>query len=185
MNLFLRVVIVWLKSLFKPKIGLLDEYVTKFGVWFTDQDMLRHVTNSRFYSLVDVCVIDFFLRSGVVNILGRNKWTPVVIYKDMKFLKALRFPAKFQVRSQFLGWDDDAVIALHTFERGDAIIAQGYTVARFIDSRGKSLSTNDVAAAFGAPVKPDLPDHALATLLRSKRTSGASSFAGLSTSGVA
>lgn len=187
MNLFLRVVLVWIKSLFKPRIGLLDEYVTRFGVWFTDQDMLRHVTNSRFYSLVDVCVIDFFLRSGVVNILGRNKWTPVVIYKDMKFLKALRFPARFLVRSQFLGWDDDAVIALHVFERGETIVAQGYTIARFIDSKGKALRTGDVAAAFGAPSQPVLPAHAVAALARSRRDApdGASSLAGSSASGVA
>lgn len=169
MNLFLRVVIVWIKSWFKPQIGLLDAFVTRFGVWFTDQDMLRHVTNSRFYSLVDVCVIDFFLRSGVVNILRRNKWTPLVVYKDMKFLKALRFPGKFVVKSQFLGWDDDAVIAQHVFERAGTVVATGYTVARFIDSRGKALKTSDVAAQFGAPSKPAIPDHALATLARSRR----------------
>lgn len=169
MNLFLRVVLVWIKAWFKPRIGLLDAYETRFGVWFTDQDMLRHVTNSRFYSLVDVCVIDFFLRSGVVNILGRNKWTPVVVYKDMKFLKALRFPSKFVVKSQFLGWDDDAVVAQHVFERSGAVVATGYTVARFIDSKGKALVTADVAAQFGAPSKPVLPDHALAALARSKR----------------
>jgi acyl-CoA thioesterase FadM len=172
MNLFLRVVLVWIKSWFKPRIGLLDAYETRFGVWFTDQDMLRHVTNSRFYSLVDVCVIDFFLRSGVVNILGRNKWTPVVVYKDMKFLKALRFPSKFVVRSQWLGWDDEAVVALHAFWRGETLVAEGYTVARFIDRRGKSLKIDDVAAAFGAPVRPEVPAHALAALARSKRDAG-------------
>ncbi|TPW06706.1 MAG: thioesterase superfamily protein [Alphaproteobacteria bacterium] len=146
MNLFLRVVIVWIKSWFKPRIGLLDAF-----------------------SLVDVCVIDFFLRSGVVNILRRNKWTPLVVYKDMKFLKALRFPGKFVVKSQFLGWDDDAVIAQHVFERAGTVVATGYTVARFIDSRGKALKTSDVAAQFGAPSKPVIPDHALATLARSRR----------------
>lgn len=184
MNLFLRVVLVWIKSWFKPRIGLLDEYVTRFGVWFTDQDMLRHVTNSRFYSLVDVCVIDFFLRSGVLGVLSRNGWTPVVVYKDMKFLKPLRFPARFQVRTHWLGWDDEAVVALHIFERGAVVVAEGYTVARFIDRRGRGLRTGDVAAAFGAPVKPDMPDHALAALARARR-SGSPSLAASSISGVA
>lgn len=184
MNLFLRVVIVWLKSFFRPKFGLLDPYDTRFGVWFTDQDMLRHVTNSRFYSLVDVCVIDFFLRAGVLKILSRNGWTPVVVYKDMKFLKALRFPTRFVVRSQWLGWDDEAVVAVHRFVRGDTVVAEGYTVARFIDRKGKALKTDDVAAAFGAPVRPAMPDHALATLARARK-SGSASLAGSSTSGVA
>jgi acyl-CoA thioesterase FadM len=184
MNLFLRVVLVWLKSFYKPRIGLLDPYVTRFGVWITDQDMLRHVTNSRFYSLVDVCVIDFFLRSGVLGVLGRNKWTPVVVYKDMKFLKALRFPAKFEVRSQWLGWDDEAVVALHAFWRGETLVGEGYTVARFIDARGKGLRIDDVAAAFGAPVRPVMPGHALAALSRARKSESAS-LAGSSASGVA
>ena len=129
--------------------------------------------------------MNLFLRSGVANILGRNKWTPVVCYKEMKFLKALRFRARFEVRTQFLDYDDDALIALHTFERGETVVAQRYTVALFINSKERSLSTNEVAAALGAPVKPEMPDHALATLSRSRRTSGASSLAGSSVLDVA
>jgi hypothetical protein len=98
----------------------------------------------------------------------------------------LRFPQKFLVRSQFLGWDDDSVVAEHIFERAGTVVATGYTVARFIDNRGRALVTADVAAQFGAPSKPEMPGHALAALARSKRAAdGSASLSGSGASGVA
>lgn len=181
MNLFLRIVIVWFKALFARRIGVLEAYETHFKVWWTDQDMLRHVTNSRFFSLTDVCIIDYFLRARVWRALNRNGWFPLIVYEDMHFLKALRYPARFRVRSQFLGWDEDRIIASHRFMRGDVLIASGYTVARFVDRKGKAVPIATVATALNAPAPPPLQAEAAAVLERSRSASLAASSA----SGVA
>ena len=190
MNLFLRIVIVWFKALFKRRIGVLEAYQTNFAVWWTDQDMLRHVTNSRFFSLTDVCIIDYFLRARVWRALNKHKWFPLIVYEDMHFLKPLRYPHKFSVRSQFLGWDADRIIASHRFTRGDGVlIATGYTVARFVDSKGKAVPVGTVAAALNAPEPPPLPAEAMAVLDRSRAAassaSGAPSLAACNTLGSA
>ena len=182
MNLFMRIVIVWLKSLFKRRIGVLEAYQTNFAVWWTDQDMLRHVTNSRFFSLTDVCIIDYFLRARVIGPLNTNKWFPLIVYEDMHFLKPLRYPHRFSVHSQFLGWDADRIIASHRFVRGDGLlIASGWTVARFVDHKGKAVPVELVARALGAPEAPPLHADAMAVLERSRAASlaasGASSLA--------
>ncbi len=175
MNLFMRIVIVWFKALFKRPIGVLEAYQTDFAVWWTDQDMLRHVTNSRFFSLTDVCIIDYFLRARVIGPLNRNKWFPLIVYEDMHFLKPLRYPHKFTVHSQFLGWDNDRIVASHRFVRGDGVlIASGWTVARFVDSKGKAVPVPVVAAALKAPEAPPLPQEAIAVLERSRAASAAS-----------
>jgi len=172
MNLFMRIVIVWFKSLFKRRIGVLEAYQTNFVVWWTDQDMLRHVTNSRFFSLTDVCIIDYFLRARVIGPLRRNKWFPLIVYEDMHFFKPLRYPHKFSVHSQFLGWDDDRIIASHRFVRGDGVlIAAGWTVARFVDNKGKAVPVGIVARALKAPDAPPLPQEATAVLERSRTAS--------------
>lgn len=169
MNLFLRIVIVWLKALFKPRIGVLDAFDTNFVVWWTDQDALRHVTNSRFFSLTDVCVIDYFIRARVWKELRRHGWFPLIVYEDMHFLKPLRHPHKFKVRTQFLGWDDARIIASHEFIRADGVrIASGYTVARFVDRKGKAVPIGEVASALKAPASPSLPAEAEAVLARSR-----------------
>jgi acyl-CoA thioesterase FadM len=186
MNLFLRIVLVWFKALFARRIGVLEAYETKFTVWWTDQDMLRHVTNSRFFSLTDVCVIDYFLRARVWKALQKNGWFPLIVYEDMHFLKPLRYPSKFRVRSQFLGWDDERIVASHRFLREDTVIASGYTVARFVDRKGKAVPIATVAAALKAPDAPPLQGEALAALERSRAASPASSsLAASSASGVA
>ena len=137
---------------------MLEAYQTNFAVWWTDQDMLRHVTNSRFFSLTDVCIIDYFLRARVWRALNKHKWFPLIVYEDMHFLKPLRYPHKFSVRSQFLGWDADRIIASHRFVRGDGVlIATGYTVARFVDNKGKAVPVGAVATALNAPEPPPLP----------------------------
>ena len=182
MNLFLRIVLVWIKSLFKRRIGVLEAYDTNFTVWWTDQDMLRHVTNSRFFSLTDVCVIDYFLRARVWPALRKNGWFPLIVYEDMHFLKPLRYPAKFTVTSQFLGWDDDRIVASHRFMRGETLIASGYTVARFVGRDGKATPIAEVAAALKAPSAPPLQGEALAALERSRAAAAAAASSSLAAS---
>ena len=178
MNLFLRIVIVWFKALFKKRIGFLDAFQTNFSVWWTDQDMLRHVTNSRFFSLTDVCIIDYLLRARVWRALNKHKWFPLIVYEDMHFLKPLRYPHKFAVHSQFLGWDNDRIVASHRFVRGDGVlIATGYTVARFVDSKGKAVAMPVVAEALKAQASPSLSPEAAAVLQRSAAASLAGSSA--------
>jgi len=169
MNLFLRIVLVWIKSFFKRRIGVLDAFDTHFAVWWTDQDALRHVTNSRFFSLTDVCVIDYFLRARVWNALRKNGWFPLIVYEDMHFLKPLRYPQTFRVRTQFLGWDDTRIIASHLFIRKDGVtVARGYTVARFVDRRGKAVPLSVVVSALNAPASPTLTEEAEGVLARSR-----------------
>jgi acyl-CoA thioesterase FadM len=181
MNLFMRIVLVWFKHFFKRRIGVYEPYDTKFTVWWTDQDALRHVTNSRFFSLTDVCVIDYFFRARVWGVLQKRGWFPLIVYEDMHFLKPLRYPSKFLVRSQFLGWDGERIIASHRFMRGETPIAAGYTVARFVDRKGKAVPVAEVAAALNAPQSPPLPPEAQAVMERS-RTAAADVSASLAAS---
>jgi acyl-CoA thioesterase FadM len=186
MNLFLRIILVWFKAFFKRRIGVLEAFETHFTVWWTDQDALRHVTNSRFFSLTDVCVIDYFIRARVWKALQKNGWFPLIVYEDMHFLKPLRYPSKFRVRTQFLGWDNDRIIASHRFMRGETLLASGYTVARFVDRKGKAVPVPIVASALSAPAAQPLPAEAEAVMERSRSAAAASSsLAASSASGVA
>ncbi|HAH10115.1 MAG TPA: thioesterase [Alphaproteobacteria bacterium] len=158
MNLFLRLVLAWLKGLRRPRLNILDECVSDFKVWFTDQDAFRHMTNSRYFSLTDVSIIDYMFRTKAWPKLRAMGWMPHITYEDMVFLKPLRWGQRFVIRTQFLGWDDDRVIARHIFERADGkIAAQGYTVARFVSMKGERIPTATVLKLLGTdPASPAL-----------------------------
>lgn len=168
MNLFLRIFLVWVKSLFRPKIGLLEEAETFFRVWLTDQDAFRHMTNSRYFSLTDVCIIDYMLRTGAWAKLSRKGWLPFVVYEDMIIEKTLTFPERFSVRTKLLGWNETHVVIRHIFQRADGTVtAEGFTLARFVGKKRQRPTPADVLAMLGQPLSsPTLPVVAQAALDR-------------------
>jgi acyl-CoA thioesterase FadM len=169
MNLFLRILLVWLKAKFRRRKDVFDEIVSNFRVWPTDQDMFRHMTNSRYFSLTDVCIIDFMLRTGAWPVLRKRGWIPIVVYEDLIFKKMLRWPQAFVVRTKLLGWDEANVIVSHAFERKDGTTtAEGFTISRFISTKGEKISTARVVEALAIGAPPALPPAAAAALARAK-----------------
>lgn len=151
MNLYLRLLIVWLKSKFRPPIGILDECVSDFRVWLTDLDMLMHMTNSRYLAIADVCVIDYMMRCQAWPKFMARRWMPIVLFEDMVFIRQLKFPQRFTVRSKLLGWSDRHALIRHIFERADGkVAAEGFTVARFICvTDGARVAPQDVLKVMG------------------------------------
>jgi acyl-CoA thioesterase FadM len=133
--------------------------------------MFRHMTNSRYFSLTDVCIIDYMLQTGAWPVLEKRGWLPVVVYEDLVFKKMLRWPQAFIVRTQLLGWDANTVVIRHVFERAkDGVVTtEGFTISRFISKTGERIETARVveALAISAP-PPALPASAAAALARAR-----------------
>jgi acyl-CoA thioesterase FadM len=176
MNLFLRLLLVWIKAQLKPARATFDEIVTRFQVWPTDQDMFRHMTNSRYFSLTDVCIIDFMLQTRAWPVLSKRGWIPIVVYEDLVFRKMLRWPQRFLVRTRLLGWDEANVVLSHAFERADGTTtAEGFTIARFVSRKGERIATAHVVEALGiGDAPPALAPSAAAALARAKEGYGLS-----------
>jgi acyl-CoA thioesterase FadM len=174
MNLFLRLLLVWLKARLKRAKGPFEEIVTAFRVWPTDQDMFRHMTNSRYFSLTDVCIIDFMLQVRAWRVLAKRGWIPIVVYEDLVFRKMLRWPQRFVVRTRLLGWDEANVVLSHAFERADGTTtAEGFTISRFVSRQGERIATARVVEALGiATPSPALAPTAAAALARAREGYG-------------
>ncbi len=170
MNLFLRLLIVWFKARFAPRQDAFDEIVTTFRVWLTDQDAFRHMTNSRYFSLTDVCIIDYMLKTRAWTVLSKHGWLPVVAYEDMIFKRMLRWPQLFRVKTRLLGWDDSWVAIGHAFEREDGTVtAEGLTISRFMSRKGERIETARLVEALGLKDRaPVLPPAAAAAMARAR-----------------
>lgn len=170
MNLFLRLLLVAIKARFRRAIGLLDECVSDFSVWWGDQDMFQHMTNSRYFSLTDVCIVDYMMRTRAWRVLRKRRWAPVVTYEDMVFRRMMRAPHRFVVRTQLVGWTDEHVALRHVFERRGAVTAEGITIARFVDRRGEVIAPGVVAGEVGHEgPSPALPQYAREAIARAGR----------------
>ena len=159
MNLFLR--LLWLKLFgrFRPRSGLLGPIRTPFRVLPTDLDVLRHVNNGVYLSLLDIARMDLLRRARLTAPLRERGWFPVVTAESIGFRRALKLFQRFEVETSVLGWDDVSFYLHQRFIRQGDIIASALVVGRFLSDDG-SVPTDAVTALAGLDASPPIPEWA-------------------------
>ncbi|KUF07037.1 4-hydroxybenzoyl-CoA thioesterase [Leucobacter sp. G161] len=100
-----------------PKLGFSDVSRSTFRVWPTDLDILRHMNNGKYLSLMDVGRYDLMQRNGVLALFKEQGWYPVVVNQTISYRKSLNPWMKFTMESRILGIDDQAVYMEQRFVR--------------------------------------------------------------------
>lgn len=163
--MFLRTMLHMLVSSRRgPRLGHYDVARTNFRVLPTDQDILNHMNNGVYLSIMDVARFDMLVRNGVWSIFKERGWYPVVVAETISFRKSLELWQKFTIESRILGFDDKAVYVEQRFVRPDGegnpeIYAQGFIRGRFLKRSGGVVSIDDLVEAVGAvPESMDVPE---------------------------
>ncbi len=159
MNLFLRLLWLKLAGRFRPRSGLLGPIRTPFRVWPTDLDVLRHVNNGVYLSLLDIARMDLLSRAGLTGPLKERGWFPVVTAESIGFRRSLTLFQRFEVETRVLGWDDVSFYIRQRFIRNDDVIASALVVGRFLSGHG-SVPTGEVTALADIRESPPIPDWA-------------------------
>ncbi|MFC5381312.1 acyl-CoA thioesterase [Aquipuribacter nitratireducens] len=168
MNLWVRLVVLWLTARRRSRVDLLGECVTRFRVAPGDLDALGHVNNGRYLTLLDLARTDLLLRSGAHAVLHRRRWYPVVTAETIAFHRELRLGQPFTVTTRTLGWDDRSILLEQVFRRGrdgsGEVVAEAVVRALFLRVGGGRVPTADLLAASGhdGATSPALPDWAAA-----------------------
>lgn len=158
MNLFMRLLWLRLVGRFRPSTDFLAPVRTPFRVWPSDLDVLRHVNNGVYFSLLDLGRMDLLQRVGLTGELRRRGWYPVVTAESMGFRRALTLGQRFQVETRLVGWDERSFYLHQRFIRGDEAVANALVAGRFLRREGGSVPPSDVAALVGGPESPELPE---------------------------
>jgi acyl-CoA thioesterase FadM len=79
---------------------------TPFRVMPTDLDVLLHVNNGVYLSLMDLARVDLMRRAGLLRHLRANGWYPVVAAETIQFRRSLRSFERFDIVSRVLTWDE-------------------------------------------------------------------------------
>lgn len=134
---------------------------TPFRVFPTDLDLLLHVNNGIYLSLMDLGRVDLMRRSGLLAGLRNRGWYPVVVAETIQFRRALTLFQRFAIETTVLGWDDRAFLLEQRFVRDGEPVATALVRARFLARAGGSVSPADVLALGGVSgPSPSLPDYA-------------------------
>ena len=161
MNLLVRLFIVVLQALRGEKLAPLGTSVIVLHVWPTDLDLLLHMNNGRYLSLMDLGRVDLMVRAGFWREARRRGWYPVVASTLVDYRRPLTIFQSFELRTRVAGWDDRWIFIEQQFVKDDAIAAAATLKTAIRDAAG-SVSTADALAALGADLtSPALSDHAL------------------------
>ena len=115
MNLYLRVLIAFLKSWTKPKLGYRDVLVSTHRVWFTDIDLFGHMNNGRYLQVMDVSRSAWMLRTGVAGAMWRNRWSAVIGGAVVRFRRTLNVFQAYRLETRLLSWDEKWWFLEHRF----------------------------------------------------------------------
>lgn len=158
MTLFLRLFLLFLGAPFRARAPLLGPTRKRLRVWPPDIDVLFHVNNGVYLSLLDVARVDLLLRSGMIRELKRRGWYPVVAAETIRFRRSLKLFQAFEVETTVIGWDEKAFILQHHFIRGEAVVAEAVVRWRFLERGGGTVQSRELLDAVGLNVaSPPLP----------------------------
>jgi acyl-CoA thioesterase FadM len=159
MNLFLRLLLLLLIVRFRPRCDALGPATKRFLVWPPDLDVLWHVNNGVYLSMLDVARVDMMLRSGVAARLRRHGLYPVVAAETIRFRRSLQLFQSFEVETRVIGWDEKAFLLQHRFLRKGELVAEAVVRSRFLRRRGGTASSQEVLEVLGkAGPSPELPE---------------------------
>jgi acyl-CoA thioesterase FadM len=156
----IRYPLAGLRAMRGSRIGLLDEGVVRLRVRLRDCDVLLHVNNGRYLSLMDIGRIDHSGRSGLISMARRQGWHAVAAGATIRFRRELRWRERYVLRTRLVGWDEGWSYWQQVFERADGrLAARAYVKVAVLDGERQRVPIAHVAEALGVdPQSPPLPD---------------------------
>lgn len=161
MNRLLRLLWLLLVARWRAPVPPLGPCRTPFRVWPTDLDVLLHMNNGIYLSIMDLARVDLMIRSQLTRHIREQGWYPVVVAETIQFRRSLNLFQRFEIETRVLGWDDKAIVLEQQFFRGREAVAHALVRARFLRKGGGAVSTRELALAGGYdPQSPPLMDYA-------------------------
>jgi acyl-CoA thioesterase FadM len=156
MNLWFRLLWISLWSHRRAECPVLGPCRTPFRVLPTDLDVLRHMNNGVYFSLLDLARTDLLIRSGLLAKLQRAGWYSVVAAETMRFKRSLALFQKFEVESSVIGWDEKVFAIRQSFICDGAEVATAVVWGRMLKRSGGGVPPREVVTLAGYS-GPELP----------------------------
>jgi len=135
--------IFFIKRFFKKTtLNEVTEYSMR--VLPTDLDLLFHVNNGIYFSLMDFGRWNMVFRNGVFGACSRRGWYGVVAGETITFRKSLKLWDKFTLQTRIVGHDEKNIFIQQKFIcRGD-LMATGLVRVRLLKKEGGSVTTQEI-----------------------------------------
>jgi acyl-CoA thioesterase FadM len=147
-HLIFRTFLVWLRRngrrLDHHEVGRLS-----MRVWPTDLDVLGHMNNGVYLSIMDLGRMDLMQRSGVWSRMSRAGFYPVMANETISFRKSLQPWQRFTIETRIIGYDEKAVYTEQRAVADGEIYAAAVMRGRFLKRSGGTATMAEISAATG------------------------------------
>lgn len=159
MNLVLRLIWILLKRARVLRTNPLQKLRVRSRALPNDLDLNMHVNNGRYLSFADLGRVDWFVRSGCLEVARKEKAIPVIGDATARFIRQLKAFDRFYVETQLLGWNEKWAFLEHKIlDDKDRLVAIVVIRGMFWRKKG-GLTPAELLEATGHPdlESPELP----------------------------
>ena len=146
MHMIWRTLWIFIKKRFMQKAHITDVTEYTMRVLPTDLDLLMHVNNGIYFSLMDFGRWDMVFKNGVYDACYRKGWYAVVAGETIKFKKSLQLWDKFTLQTKIVGHDEKNFFIQQKFICRGELMATGLVKVRFLKKAGGTVSPDDIFA---------------------------------------
>ena len=118
----------------------------------TDLDVLGHMNNGVYFSIMDLGRTDLMIRSGSWSILKAKGYYPVMGNESITFRKSLKPWQRFVLESRIVGYDAKAVYIEQRFVVNEEVFATMFIRGRFLKKSGGVVTIPELSQAIGVDV---------------------------------
>ena len=148
MNLYLRLIWLFITYRFKPKLAFGEKLVQHRRAWITDIDINGHVNNGRYLTIADLATIEMFLRTGLLFKIFGLGWRPMIGGSIITYRRGLRPLSKYELHFSLDSRDERWNYFKFEFVQGGQTAALGFFKAALVGSSGW-ISNTEADAQFG------------------------------------
>ena len=160
MNLYIRLLLVWLRNLTHPKRHYSHASESGFRVMLHDLDAFGHMNNGRYLQIMDVARTEWMLQTGVLDVIRKQRWAPLLGGGVVRYRHSLRLFQHYHVRTRLLGWDHRWFYTEHCFfDRRDRCVAVGVTRAGLRNGSAWVHADEVVNQVHPGASSPEIPAH--------------------------
>lgn len=137
MNLLIRLLWTLIRAFWRPKVDFWATATMNFRVLPTDIDINRHMTNSRYLSIMDLGRLDFLIRSGLGKVMWQDKCQAVLGAVNIRFRRALKPFQHYTLNTRLMAIDDRWAYIEQWFECQGELIAYALLKGTFTNKNGR------------------------------------------------
>jgi acyl-CoA thioesterase FadM len=147
MNLYLRLIWAMFRAWRQPRIVPGDTITRTLRVWPNDIDINGHMNNGRYLTVVDLMIIEYFVRTGFAQAMIKFGWRPMSGGSFVTYRKGLRPFQSYTLSFTLDAADDVWNYMRYEFRKLDGTLcAAGYMKGAAVGRKGLVLNAESYAA---------------------------------------